>query len=109
MEWFVRQAKKNEAYKERHQLSTDRLKTVVTEETTGEKYCPYFQMMAAFLLELEAVRRKVESGAFSAMEISDMKEINDTLYADIVGKAYEKSYANPTYAPKSWGKSWECC
>lgn len=38
------------------------------------------------------------------MEISDMKEINDTLYADIVGKAYGKSYANPTHASEKLGE-----
>ncbi len=28
----------------------------------------------------------------------DMRQINEILYSDIVGDAYEKSYANPKYA-----------
>ena len=42
-----------EEYKERHVLAVDRLRSLVAEETVGERYLPYFQDVAIFLLELE--------------------------------------------------------
>ena len=38
------------------------LRGIVSEETVSERYRMYFQDVSLFLLELENVRRKVESG-----------------------------------------------
>ena len=54
------QKEKNEQYEERHVLAVGRLRGIVSEETVPERYLPYFQDVAIFLLELENVRRKVE-------------------------------------------------
>ena len=104
MEWFKRQKERNAEYKERHQLSVERLEDVVTEKAAGEKYRQYFQIVSAFLVNLEKIRQKVESGVFARLEEAEMKEINHALYADIIGTAYESSYADPTYASRMLGK-----
>lgn len=103
MKWMEKQRKKNKEYEMRHQLSVDRLREIVTEETVAEKYLPYFETVSVFLLELEAVRRKVEEGTFSRLKTVDKRQMNQALYADIVGETYEKSYANPAYAAKMLG------
>ena len=50
------QKEKNEQYEERHVLAVGRLRGIVSEETVPERYLPYFQDVAIFLLELENVR-----------------------------------------------------
>ena len=57
------QKEKNKQYEERHILAVGRLRGIVSEETVPEQYVPYFQDVAIFLLELENVRRKVETAS----------------------------------------------
>ena len=92
-----------EAYKERHVLAVDRLRSLVAEETVAEQYLHYFQDVAIFLLELENVRRKIDSGAWDHYSIEEMRSINEILYSDIVGDHYGKSWANPAYAAGWFG------
>ena len=90
-------------YRERHILAVDRLRSLVAEETVAEQYLHYFQDVAIFLLELENVRRKIDSGAWDHYSIEEMRSINEILYSDIVGDHYGKSWANPAYAAGKFG------
>ena len=92
-----------EEYKERHVLAVDRLRSLVAEETVGERYLPYFQDVAIFLLELENVRRKIDSGAWEHYSIEEMRSINEILYSDIAGDHYKNSWANPAFAAGRFG------
>lgn len=92
-----------EEYKERHVLAVDRLRSLVAEETVGERYLPYFQDVAIFLLELENVRRKIDSGAWEHYSIEEMRSINEILYSDITGDHYKNSWANPAFAAGRFG------
>ena len=92
-----------EEYKERHILAVDRLRGLVAEETVAEQYLHYFQDVAIFLLELENVRRKIDSGAWEHYSVEEMRSINEILYSDIVGGHYKKSWANPAYAAGKFG------
>ena len=94
---------RNRQYEERHILAVDRLRRLVSEETVPEDYLPYFQDVAIFLLELENVRRKVESGEWEHYSTEEMESINEILYSDILGKRYERSYANPAVAAGKFG------
>ena len=42
--------------------------------------------------------RKAEQGAFQRASLEELQEWNRRLYEDIIGDAYEYSYANPAYA-----------
>ena len=88
----------NDSYRERHALSVERLRTLPFEESVEDSYIAYFRLVALFLLEVENVRIQVESGKWDQYNEEDMRQINEILYSDIVGDAYEKSYANPKYA-----------
>ena len=102
-EW---QSERNEQYQERHELSVDRIKRIATEDSVEDKFQPFFQAVSAFLLELEAVRRKVENGQWERMSIKEMEEFNHVLYVDILDEQYEVSYANPAYAVKMLGEEY---
>lgn len=102
-EW---QSERNVQYQERHELSIDRIKRIATEDTVSDKFQPFFQAVSAFLLELEAVRRKVENGQWDRMDLKEMQEFNHVLYVDILDEQYEVSYANPAYAVKVLGEEY---
>ena len=92
-----------EEYQERHILAVDRLRGLVAEETVAAQYLHYFQDVAISLLELENVRRKIDSGAWEHYSIEEMRSINEILYSDIVGGHYKNSWTNPAYAAGKFG------
>ena len=98
-----KQKEKNEQYEERHALAVGRLRGIVTEETVPEKYVPYFQDTALFLLELENVRRKVASGEWERYSLEEMQSLNEILYSDVLGERYGSSYADPACAAEKLG------
>lgn len=98
MEFNEWQEERNVSCRERHELSVERLRSIVSEETVDARFCEYFQGCAAFLLRVEEVRDMIESGAWETLSPEEMKLLNKELYADILGEHYEESYANPAYA-----------
>ena len=97
------QKERNKQYEERHVLAVGRLRGIVSEETVPEQYLSYFQDVAIFLLELENVRRKVESGEWDRYSVDEMRSINEILYSDILENRYEKSFGNPAFAVEQFG------
>lgn len=95
---------RNEQCEERHALAVDRLRGIVSEETVSEKYIPFFQDTAIFLLELENVRRKVSDGTWEHYSLEEMQSLNEILYRDILPANYGKSYADPAYAVENLGE-----
>ena len=93
----------NELYKERHELTFDRIKKISSEKTVDGIYQPYFQSTASFLVLLEEVRSKIQSGIWDAMDFTEMQKINENLYEDIKEEHYKTSYGNPEYAEKILG------
>lgn len=96
---------RNEICAERHELSVERLNQIMIEEGITKPYVAYFQEMAAFLLELEAVRIKIADGSWDNLELQEMKELNTLLYSDVLPAKYEKSYANPAFAVQELGET----
>ena len=75
----------------------DRLRGIVSEDTVSEKYLPFFQDTAIFLLELENVRRKIGDGTWERYSLEEMQSLNETLYRDVLPQNYGTSYADPAY------------
>ena len=98
------QREKNREYEERHDLAVGRLRGIVAEDTVPEKYLVYFQDVTIFLLEMENVRRKIESGEWERYSVKEMQSINEILYSDVMDDRYEISFANPAYACGQFGK-----
>ena len=87
-----------EQIQERHMLCLERMKAMLVEETVQEPFRDFYRQMALFLLETEAVRRKIADGTWQELDVEEMQVINRRLYEDILPGHYETSYANPTYA-----------
>lgn len=97
------QKERNELCSQRHELAVDRIRGIICEETVSPVYLPFFRDAALFLLELENVRRKVESGEWDQYSLEEMRSINEMLYSDIMGENYASSYANPAWAAEKFG------
>lgn len=95
-----------EQIQERHMLCLERMKAMLVEETVREPFRDYFRQMALFLLETEAVRRKIADGTWRELDVDEMKVINCRLYEDILPEHYETSYANPAYAQRVLGEQY---
>lgn len=90
-------------YEERHVLAADRLRKIVSEKTVPERFLAYFRDTALFLLELENIRKKVESGEWESSSLEEIKSHNDILYNDILEGNYKNSFANPVFAVSKFG------
>ena len=84
--------------KERYDLTIERIRSMTKEESVGLKYRDYFKNVAEFVLEIEEVRCKFDSGAFDLLSVEEMQRINHKLYLDIRKENYDCSYGNPSYA-----------
>ncbi len=104
MGWKEIQKERNEQCEERHALAVDRLRGIVSEETVSERYLPFFQDTAIFLLELENIRRKISDGTWDLCTLEEMQSLNEILYRDILPLNYGNSYADPACAVKKLGE-----
>ena len=82
----------NEELKERYELVAGRVAELAVDASEAGIYADYFEKTAQFLVLLNTI-----------VEGAKGKEINEKLYADILGEAYATSYANPTYAVEKFG------
>ena len=71
----IRQQQRNEVCIQRHELTIERMKQMMTEDTVEKQFQPYFQECALFLLELEMVRKKVEDGSWENLSLAELRSI----------------------------------
>ena len=53
---------------------------------------------------MDRLKTDVENKAFDDMSLEELDEYNNSLYADVAGEAYDKSYANPRVCAKAFGE-----
>lgn len=93
----------NEELSERYELVTERVKELAQDASDAKKYADYFEKTAQYLVLLNTIVEDAKDGEIATLDIEKGKEINAKLYVDILGKAYQTSYANPTYAVEQFG------
>ncbi len=91
-------AGENESIRERYELAMERIRTIPKEHCVKAPFDDYFVRVAEFIMKMDRLYEAFDTNACEKMSIEELKEQNRELYADIVGNAYEKSYANPVYA-----------
>jgi leucyl aminopeptidase (aminopeptidase T) len=101
---MMEQNQENEAYlKERYSLAMERIHGICTEETVPAPFCIYFRKMAQFLVQMEELKRVIDSGETKDYTLEQWETLNHELYADILPEHYETSYGNPAYAVQELG------
>ena len=97
---------KEELEAERFALAYERIAQIASEAGCGA-YRDYFRKMAEFVLLMKETWDFVGSGALRRASLEELERHNHALYADILPKNYDRSYANPAYAAECFGKTME--
>ena len=90
--------------KERFVLVRERVAEIEEKPETEEKYKEYFRQTAQLLQKQTAVYDLWADDAIQKQSLKEAETCNQALYKDILGEAYQTSYANPDYACKMFGK-----
>ena len=102
----------DEQLKERWDLAVTRINEIPGEDDLPGNLFDYFKAAADVLRRsikvYELCTEKDGSGksAFDALSEDEHKKLNHELYAELLGDAYESSYANPAYAVAKLGKEY---
>ena len=96
----------NDNVEERYGLAIERIKEIAAEpglKTDG--FADYFKCIATFILKMDKLAADLKADVFRDYSLEEYKNLNTGLYEDVIGKAYETSYANPAYAASKLGLS----
>ena len=94
----------NELAKERFVLVRERVAEIEEKPETEEKYKEYFRQTAQLLQKQTAVYDLWADDAIQKQSLKEAERCNQALYKDILGEAYQTSYANPDYAVEQLGE-----
>lgn len=89
---------------ERYELAIERIREIADEHTVTKRYLDYFQSVAKFILEIDAIRERLEQRTNAQCTLEELQQENQFLYRDVTGENYEESYANPAYAVEKMGE-----
>ena len=89
---------------ERYELAVERIRSIVHEDTVAPLYRDYFQKVAGFILEIDAIWNRLEKKPNAECTLEELKNENESIYRDVTGEMYEESFANPAYAVRMFGK-----
>ena len=93
----------NEMLMERFGLAMERIGLVQEEQKGRDGVHDFFFRTAQFICDMAKLKQLLESGEiYKDLEL--LSQWNQKIYADITGDAYEKSYANPSYAVSQLGE-----
>lgn len=90
--------------KERYDLTIERIRMIVDEETVAIPYCSYFQKTAKFILNIHEILERINTKSTEECTLEELQKENAGIYQDIIGKNYETSFANPSYAVAEMGE-----
>ena len=93
----------NDFMNERYDLTIERIKMIIDEETTAERFRDYFRTVARFILEIDQILNRIHKKPTEDCTVEELKEENQKIYKDILENNYQKSYANPSYAVERLG------
>ena len=92
--------------KERWLLAKERIEEIAREPEIDGTLGIYFQKTADFLMLMQKAWEKTESGTLKHASLEELKVWNQMLYEDIAGDAYQRSFANPSYAVAELGETY---
>jgi hypothetical protein len=68
-----------------------------------DAYADYFRRVASFILYVNSIKDKIQTGEYKALALDELVSVNNELYSDVTGENYVKSFANPAYAVEMLG------
>lgn len=88
---------------ERYNLTIDRIKGIMEEETVAEPFRSYFRKVASFLLKIHDIKESCHTKIREEMTEAELVAEMNALYEDVLPQNYSDSYANPAYAVEKLG------
>ncbi len=88
---------------ERYSLSLLRIKKIGDETIVTDPYRDFFVSTSDFLIRMDEEYERVQSGRIKSETLSILEKENRKLYEELLGEAYESSYANPQYCVRLFG------
>lgn len=107
MDYRVLFQEMNQEVEERFELASGRVHELASGELCKklpEEFQEYFLRTAQFAVMVLQTAEELRSSELKDTETAVLEERNRRLYADITGKAYESSFANPDYAAGKLGE-----
>ena len=92
--------------KERYELAAERVRGIEQEKNVPERFQDYFEKTGKFLVQMLDLREQIVQGELERMPLEELRELNRSLYGDILPENYENSYGNPAYACKVLGEAY---
>lgn len=89
---------------ERYGLAMERIHSICEDQTVPEPFSEYFCKVAGFIIQMEDLKRKLESGETKNYSLEQWQKLNEGLYEDVFPVNYETSYGNPAYAVAQLGE-----
>lgn len=99
-------ATENDEVRERYELCMERVRAMKEETSVAAPFYDYFQHIADFIMGIEKLAGELKEGQWENASLEELKKLNHNLYSDIVGDAYEASYANPAVAVRRLGEGY---
>lgn len=90
---------------ERFELAAERVRQVSREHETAEPFRSFFAETADYLVVMIEEYRWILSGGLKNAELEELKRHNEICHIDLLGRAYEMSWANPAWAAKQLGEN----
>lgn len=95
----------NQGVEERFDLISFRIREIGADAAVREPYRDFFQKTASFMVQIYEVLEKTQKDEIRGMSLEALEELNRSLYEDITGSAYERSYGNPAWAVSCLGET----
>lgn len=89
---------------ERFELATQRVANLDIKEEVAKEYVPYFEEVFGFVNKALEAYDFVKSGEIYKAALECLSQKNKALFEEIFPENYEKSFFNPEYSVKKYGK-----
>ncbi|MCD8121109.1 MAG: aminopeptidase [Clostridiales bacterium] len=94
----------NTRIQERYDLAMERILAVPSETAVEEPYRAYFVMLAGWAAQIDELGRHCMRDELDALSLAELKQLNHSLFVDILPDHYGESYANPVFAARCLGE-----
>ena len=90
-------------WNERYELMKERILTLKKDASSCGLYADYVGTMSGFLAQIFTVYETFQEKGREEVPLSFLEQYNESLYEDIIGTRYEKSFANPDVCCAAFG------
>lgn len=81
-----------------------KIKTIINSSIQDQNRHDFVRKLGENLLEFMALEELLTDAYFKSKSFEELLELNHKMYNEIIGDAYESSYANPDYTVSLFGK-----